>query len=146
MCLTINDHRTKFFLTKNISDLVTVRNSFQHQMYNKLSNLKSILKAITGLRKAISKFWSQWKFQVDDFFCKASNYMPLRLYNFAKVFRFNKPFNFSFEFLIKKSYIDAYCNVITYWHCNYIQLCSISKLSSIKLFGYYWSSTVLSHY
>ena len=40
--------------------------------------------------------------------------MPLRLYNFAKVFRFNKLFTFSFEFLIKKSYIDAYCNVITY--------------------------------
>ena len=45
----------KVFLTKNISDLVTVRNSFQYQMYNKLLNLKSPLE-LWPVSKMISFF------------------------------------------------------------------------------------------
>ena len=74
-------------------------------MYNKLSNLKSMLKAITGFEKE-SKFQNfdrsdnlNWiNFQGITLHV---NHVPLRLYNFANVFRFNKLFNFSLEFLIK---------------------------------------------
>ena len=110
----------KVFLTKNISDLVTVRNSFQYQMYNKLLNLKSPLELYPVL-KMISFFWTEWvgrilfvssltlaarAWPVSQKF-SSEVHLQLRFFIFTKMFWFNKLFTFLYKFLISQGNIDT---------------------------------------
>ena len=122
----------KVFLTKNISDLVTVRNSFQYQMYNKLLNLKSPLELYPVL-KMISFFWGEMT-KFSGFFSKggglffrggemvshgdstvkwakiwaSDNLVETSVdFNFTKIFQFNKLFTFLYKFLISQGNIDT---------------------------------------
>ena len=142
----------KVFLTKNISDLVTVRNSFQYQMYNKLLNFKSPLE-LYPVSKMISFFGR------NGFVLALDSKFPGRKDSVCQLTyrgQFRVKFIYSYVCLISQKYSSStssspFCTnsslvkeilILSLHTSNAIKCIHIRQLFSSELHGFSWSQTV----